>query len=450
MWSQPKEAYNQGISIGVIGPEEAVDDLLQALQRFPSFRPEPRVYRNEEEAPALALELMDQVEVLLFTGPIPHRIAMDKLQFSIPVHFVPLTGTGLYRALFLLEKRFGLTTLSVDTMSKKQVERTFKELSELNVQVVYYNGLHPYSREELVRFHLHHYRSGSCQAVLTAVKSVSEELTQLGVPNEWVIPTEQDMIVSLERALLSTETRRSNESQIVVGMVHLDESGAVVNARFTEHDFQKMKLDIQKMLLTFVETLDGHLTHLGGGEYLIITTRGSFERVTGGYKYIALAGEAEKMFGITFSIGFGFGRSAGEAGTHARQALRQAKEAGGNHCFIVREDNGIIGPLEMSQPLEYDASLIDPDLIQQMEASGMTLAYLSKIVAQVAKKRQFDYTAQELSMILGVTVRSTHRFLLQWLDAGLVEIVGEEKGKAKGRPKQIYRLSFMRDAHGRQ
>ncbi|MFH5185573.1 hypothetical protein ACHHV8_24620 [Paenibacillus sp. TAB 01] len=337
MENDSKQSNGQGISIGVIGPEEAVRDLLHTLQRFPSFQPAARTYRSEEEAPALALELMDQVEVLLFTGPIPYRIAADRLQFSIPVHFVPLTGTGLYRALFLLEKRHGLKTLSVDTMTKKQVDRIFKELSEMNVEVVYYKGLHPYSKEELVRFHVRQYQSGACQAVLTAVKSVSEELTRLGIPNQWVVPTEQDMIVSLERALLSTETRRGNESQIVVGMVHLDGAGDMINRRFTEHDLQKLKLEVHKMLLAYVESLDAHLTHLGGDEYLFITTRGSFERVTGGYKYISLAGEAEKMLGITFSIGIGFGRSAGEAGTHARLALRQAKEAGGNHCFIVRD-----------------------------------------------------------------------------------------------------------------
>jgi predicted ArsR family transcriptional regulator len=54
-----------------------------------------------------------------------------------------------------------------------------------------------------------------------------------------------------------------------------------------------------------------------------------------------------------------------------------------------------------------------------------------------------DYTAHELASVLGVTVRSAHRILLQWMDASLVEIVGEEKVSSKGRPRQIYRLSFL-------
>ncbi|GIO82686.1 hypothetical protein J6TS7_62960 [Paenibacillus dendritiformis] len=43
-----------------------------------------------------------------------------------------------------------------------------------------------------------------------------------------------------------------------------------------------------------------------------------------------------------------------------------------------------------------------------------------------------DYYAQELATVLGVTVRSVHRFLLALMDAGLVDIVGEEKGASRG------------------
>jgi predicted ArsR family transcriptional regulator len=66
-------------------------------------------------------------------------------------------------------------------------------------------------------------------------------------------------------------------------------------------------------------------------------------------------------------------------------------------------------------------------------------------MAQAARVGKLDYTAQELAKILGVTVRSTHRILLQWLDAGLVEVIGIEKITSKGRPRQIYRLSFLSD-----
>jgi hypothetical protein len=300
------------------------------------------------------------------------------------------------------------------------------------------------SKEEMVAFHREQFITARCSAVLTGVRSVAEVLTKEGIPNELVVPTTQDIIVSLERALLSTETRRSKESQIVVGLVNVDDFNGLAIKKSSEHEVQRLKLDIHRLVLNYVESLDGHLTHLGGDEYLFITTRGIFERETGGYKSLPLAREAKKYYDLSLSIGVGFGRSANEAGTHARMALRQSRNAGGNICFIVREDRSIIGPLEMTQPMEYDLSLIDIKLIKQAEKAGMTSVYLSKLIVYVTRSGKTEYFAQDLASVLGVTVRSAHRFLLSWLDAGLIEIVGEEKGVSKGRPKQIYRLTFLR------
>ena len=72
------------------------------------------------------------------------------------------------------------------------------------------------------------------------------------------------------------------------------------------------------------------------------------------------------------SIGIGFGRSAHEAGSHARMALRRAKDAGGGSSFIVREDESIIGPLEMAEPLSAGLSLLDAALIGKAEDAGLT------------------------------------------------------------------------------
>lgn len=433
----------KGIAIGIIGPEPLAEKMNHCLKAFPSFDPITRVYSREDEAPELARELMDHVEVLLFSGPTPYRLAVQKVQFKIPVHYVPLTGTGLYRSLFRIEKAYGLGEMSIDTVSKQAVERTYKELGEPYGEMVYYSGSEFVTRQALIDFHVEQHRLGKAKVALTSVGSVSTALTEAGVPNEWILPSEQDIVVTLERALLSTETRRSNESQIVVGFIHVDEFDRLAKKKTSEHEVQRLKLDIHRMLLGYVESLDGHLTHLGGNEYLFITTRGIFERETGGYKSIPLARVVEKYYGLSLSIGIGFGRSANEAGTHARLALRNSKESGGDICFIVREDKSVIGPLEMTHPHEYDLSLIDATLLKRAEEAGLTSGYLSKLVAHVTRFGKTDYTAQELATVLDVTVRSTHRFLLAWLDCGLIEIIGEEKGKSKGRPKQIYRLSFL-------
>jgi hypothetical protein len=386
---------------------------------------------------------METVEVLLFSDPLSYRPVKDKIHFSIPVHYVPLTGSGLYRALFRIEKLHRLLALSVDTISKQAVNKTLKELGVVQTKIVFYEEGISGSREDLIAFHEEQFKTGRCSAALTGDRSVSEALTMEGIPNEWIVPTEQDIIVSLERALLSTETRKSKESQIVIGFINVDDFGKLAVKKTSEHEVQRLKLDILRMMLGYVGSLDGYLTHLGGDEYLFITTRGIFERETRGYKSLPLAREAEKHHGFSLSIGIGFGSSANEAGTNARLALRRSKDAGGNMCFIVREDRSVIGPLEMTQPLAYDLSLIDINLLKQAEEAGLTSVYLSKLIARVTRSGKTEYIAQELALILGVSVRSTHRFLLSWLDAGLIEIIGEAKGVSKGRPKQIYQLTFL-------
>ena len=125
---------------------------------------------------------------------------------------------------------------------------------------------------------------------------------------------------------------------------------------------------------------------------------------------------------------------------------RQSKEAGGNICYIVRENRSVVGPVDVTTPMMYeiyDLSIKDPKLLEEAEKAGMSASYMTKLMARVARHRKIDYTAQELATTLKITVRSAHRILLKWMDAELVNIIGEERVTHKGRPRRIYRLSFI-------
>jgi len=361
------------------------------------------------------------------------------------VHYVPLTDAGLYKALFR-SMQLGLLSsgISVDTLTQTMVLRTLKDLGIDRSSVVVYEGPAYSTPEKLVAFHRENVVSGGCAVALTGVESVAQQLTHLQIANEWLVPTDHDIIVALERALLSTESRRGKELQIVVGMINVDDFGKMVMRRNNEHEVQKLKLDIHRMVLGYVESLEGYLTSLGGDEYLFFTTRGIFERETGGYKTIPLAKDANQSYGISLSLGIGFGTSANEAGTNARVALRKSKEAGGNTCFIVREDQTLIGPLEMADPVQAILSPTDAGLIKRAEDAGMTSAYLSKLLNHMARFSKYEYQVHELASMLNITVRSAHRLLLLWIDNGLVEVAGMEK-VPKGRPRQIYRFPFLKD-----
>ncbi|WNQ10373.1 hypothetical protein MJA45_22540 [Paenibacillus aurantius] len=435
------------IPIGVLGPEPMVSKVLKVISAsFPSFRPLALPYSSEEEATRIAQEALPDIEVLLLTNPGLYRRLKEELPPAKPIQYLPLTDTALYRALYRVRSRLpaGELLLSVDSFTPQAISRLKGEIGEKELRFVLFEGeAHP-SASELAGFHAEACRSGGAHAALTTEPEVARALREQGVPHEWVVPTDSNIVVALERALLSTETRRSKEAQIVVGMVNVDDFSKQIRLRSSEHDIQRFKLDIHRMLIDYAESLEGYLTHVGGDEYLFFTTRGIFERETGGYKTIPLAREVGKALGLSLSMGIGFGRSANEAGTHARTALRKAKEAGGSSCFIVREDRTLIGPLEMADPLNHDLSVTDGALLKAAEEAGMTSAYLSRLMASVARTGKLEYEVQELAAVLDITVRSTHRLLTQWIDHGLVEVSGYVK-VPKGRPKQTFRLRFLED-----
>jgi hypothetical protein len=433
------------IAIGVIGPKPLVDRAEEALKSFPTFVPHLRPLASEEELLDATSELLDTVEVLLFSEYRGYKLAQDRLELKVPAHYVPLMGTGLYRSLFRLNSLHGAQKLSIDSVAERYVKNILEELGENNRETVYFPGPPTAPVEENVRFHRKNALSHPRCVAMTGNHAVAMEMEKENIPHEWVTPTLQDLIVALERALLSTETRRIKEAQIVVGLIQIDNYRKIAGQFSYEHDIQRLELDLHRLLLDYVKQLDGHLTNLGGGEYLFFTTRGIFERETRGYKYLPLLEETHRSLGITLSIGIGFGRSATDAGTHARMALRQSTEFGGNICFIVREDRSVIGPVEMTHPMIYELSITDESLLREAEKAGMSAIYMSKLAAQIARYGKTDYTAHELAAVLGITIRSAHRILLQWIDAQLVDIVGEEKVATRGRPRQIYRLTFVQE-----
>ena len=147
-------------------------------------------------------------------------------------------------------------------------------------------------------------------------------------------------------------------------------------------------------------------------------------------------------------MGVGFGYTALAAGKHAQLAFTQSCEAGGNVCYIVREDQSVFGPVASTASHAYDKyqiTITNPDLLEQAEKMGMSASYMNKIMSRVARYNQLEYTANDLSEILDITLRSANRILLKWIDAGLVSIIGEEKPTRHGRPRRVYRLNFIKD-----
>ncbi|WP_163969686.1 GGDEF domain-containing protein [Oceanobacillus halotolerans] len=432
------------ITIGIIGPSWTNDRIKRSMDMFPNFDPIYQTSNNIYDAPKFTKALIAKCDVLLYSGFIPYSISKKEIPKNLPAHFIPIKGGSLYRSFYKLQKRLNhFHTISIDTLSKYEINRLNQELNESITSIHYDSRLSLAKTEEIISFHETAYKEQDTDCALTGLKVVSEALTEIGIPNEWIVPTEEDIIVTLERALLSTEQRKKLESQIVFGIVHIDNIDQLKRQFTSEQHIQRLYLDVQKSILDYVETLEGYLTALSGNEYMFVTTRGTFERVTQGYKYFPLISDMKQQQ-VQISVGIGFGVSANEAGSHARMALTQAIDFGGEECFIVKEDRSVIGPIDKEAPLTYPLNITDEELLELTEQTNISPYYLRKVLSLIQRQHIDTFTAQELAASLGVTTRSAHRILLAWLDANIVEIVGIEKQQTKGRPRQVYKMLLTR------
>ena len=293
------------IKIGIIGPKELVEQTRETLKIFPNFSPVFRITTPISQIDQIAKELINEVEVLMITEYHSYNFVKQNIDFKIPVHHMPLMGTGLYRSLFLIKNSYNLSSLSVDTFEEKYVEQVLVEMEETPRELLFYkNTSARIDISEIIQFHLQNFQKYQSVA-LTGIQEVANQLSTLRIPVQWVTPTQQDMIVSLERALLATTTRRNKESQIVFGLINIDNYKSVSVKYASEHEVQLLKLKLQQMLLEYIKMLDGHLINLGGTEYSFITTRGIFERETRGYKFIPLLQDVKTQLGVTISLGIG-------------------------------------------------------------------------------------------------------------------------------------------------
>lgn len=427
------------IKVGVIGPQWIRETMVRCFGLFPNIQPIFRLSDEIKDARQLTTELLDKVDCLFYSGRIPYLVAKEEIPIETPAFYIPLKGAGLYQSLYKLKSKQNFMNISLDGIQDNYMELIKSNLEETFTYQNFQEIVYMENKDDVVNFHLRNVEEIPNTVVITSLKLVSEQLSEMNIINEWLKPTDQDIIVAIERMLLATNQRKQKEMQIIVGRIFIENSSDA-SEFMSEQQVHTRNHAIHRMLLQFADQINGYLIALSSSEYVFITNRGIFERITEGYKYLPIVDEMKKKLEVSLSIGVGFGFSALEAGSHARVALIQAQENGGGCCFIVREDRSVFGPIDLIVPMKYPLTVTDQLLISKAEHIGMSAANIQKTMAVIKRKKENEFTAHELSSILGITPRSAHRIIQSWLDAELIKIIGMEKISKRGRPRQVFAL----------
>lgn len=420
--------------MGYIGVEDTMELVLKVMKQYPDIQCYPYPHASFEEISGIMERYEPEVDMWLFSGPLPYETAKRESRTKLPMFYIPFAGEGLYRTLFLIgrERRIQLDRLSFDVFSEKELAAVFQELDAANLTgaVASKRG----SDEELTRFHYQMWQEGRTDAAVTCVWLVHQRLQKLGVPVYRVTPTASSVATILEKALRSQELKRVQDMQIAVQLFEADCAAAEA-----ANDDGKRAEPGMIRLAEYAKGIQGSLQRASGSRTVLFSTRGRLSEATSGFTAVpAWAGQLDDE--MPFTSGIGIGRTAYEAETLAEQALARAKRSGPGSWMVCLQDKTVIGPLGGSMSLVYEYVSE-----QARQASGQTVlsaATIGKLDAVLKRLGTNEINAYELAEHMQIKPRSARRILAELEASGIAVIAGEENPHPRGRPRKRYRIDW--------
>ena len=437
-----KEGRVLRLRLGVIGADDSLAIIESAVQEFPEIECLPIVYWREEDIPDLLLPHLDEVDMWLFSGQVPHAMASQTGKIQVPTAYVPHIGASLYRTLLHLSHQLGIRVdeVSFDTFTAEELGHFLQEagIAEGFRWLKHYEGA--ILASELADFHEKLWQEGKTKAAVTCLRTAELELLRRGVPVHRVVPTKAGVLSVIHMLLRTHEMLHFKDTQIAVQMMEIDPFRELAGGNFSTDEWQNAEIKTMEKLLRYAKYLQGSLKTAGPGRYVIFTTRGKVQEVTSDYATIP---DLEELFGIRpdlVTCGIGIGKTAYEAEIHGGTALLHAKERGAGNWMVFLDDKSVLGPLGREEQLAYR---YDSEKLQELsQLTSLSVMTLSKLESILKKRGKQEINAHELASHMQILPRSARRILIELESKGIAQVVGEESPNPRGRPRKVYRISL--------
>ncbi len=437
-----KEGRVLRLRLGVIGADDSLAIIESAVQEFPEIECLPIVYWREEDIPDLLLPHLDEVDMWLFSGQVPHAMASQTGKIQVPTAYVPHIGASLYRTLLHLSHQLGIRVdeVSFDTFTAEELGHFLQEagIAEGFRWLKHYEGA--ILASELADFHEKLWQEGKTKAAVTCLRTAEQELLRRGVPVHRVVPTKAGVLSVIHMLLRTHEMLHFKDTQIAVQMMEIDPFRELAGGNFSTDEWQNAEIKTMEKLLRYAKYLQGSLKTAGPGRYVIFTTRGKVQEVTSDYATIP---DLEELFGIRpdlVTCGIGIGKTAYEAEIHGGTALLHAKERGAGNWMVFLDDKSVLGPLGREEQIAYR---YDSEKLQELsQLTSLSVMTLSKLESILKKRGKQEINAHELASHMQILPRSARRILIELESKGIAQVVGEESPNPRGRPRKVYRISL--------
>lgn len=424
------------VRIGFVGTAAAGRRLAHVAERMDArIRLISVGSDSPQRAHDKARQVEDEVDVILYSGPLAYDLAMAQGGLSVPSLFVPPGGPALPTALLraVLHEEVDLRRLSIDSVARAEVEDSYEELGidVSGVHVMEYRE--SATAEDFLAFHQGLHEAGSTAAAITTLPSVAEKLAEQGVPALVMRPDATTLRTALHTALLVGGGATSDNERMALIVVRLPQSLTSPQAERSRASLVELRLSLMLELLPEARRMGAIVLPRDDTSALLFVSMGSLRGATQDLTVMPLVERLRARLAVDPEIGIGVGRTVREAEWNADRAADLGEDSAAGSVALL-------GPDEAMVRIPHDPSSVVPTPPSPTgRKEGEMLRQLLDALADAGEESRI-VEAEQVAELLGVTLRTARRYLRDLVSADLAWQLPPTKTNRVGRPPIPYRL----------
>lgn len=428
----------------VIGPETSVGVIRQVVERdLPDIRLTLCCSDFYEDSADMAKQVQSrrEADAILFTGPTNYAYARKRVTPDIPWGFLPHNRTSAIQALFEAAAVYqsDLRALSVDRYGEDLIREALESAGIRDAAIFRapYGEEEPDFEKKLLEFHRRSYREGKAAVCITSMEHIHAPLLEEGVPCVRVRPAKEvihEQIYRLQLLHLSAMEHQGHLAVVAARFDYILDDERDLPLR--EWEEMRWQNQFKERVYAVGQQLEAAVFEAGTDHFYLVTTRNMLQNVfLKNREYAQLLEFGRKSERYRVWLGMGIGSTMLEARSRAAIALNQAVADRPGASYLMENEYGPSGPLEIS-----DSAAEDRSAQRLAERTGLSMETLQRL-AQALEGGSNHVTAEELAQRLGITSRSINRILVRLEEAGCVNIVGKQSAR-KGRPARVMKITL--------
>ena len=425
--------------IAIIGAPDSVEKVYNVLSS--AYTEIEFITRSTEKIDDMVNFIQDveeNVDGFYLTGIGVYSALNEKTNITKPVIYTKRGITGIIKSFWDFQKEnyktsaLGNMKLGIDLVEEKDFLET---LEEFNIKIKSY-FLQKYNYQKTEAEYLEEYlkkiKSKEINCVFTAFGYIYYALKEKNIPVYRVQATNGEIRKEFKNLLDRIKMSKAENSKISVEIIKILKDNRILNNILSD------KVQLEKELLAYSQTVDGNIQTLGSDEYIILSNKGLLRNP----KNINIIFDIIKKYyskGIFISVGIGEGNTIFLSEKNARTALKLSINDNKNNIYFS-DGIEIKGPLMEKREMVYNKSS-DKKILEISEKTGISSLYIEKIKSVMKKQDKNSFTSSELSEFLNISERSINRIVKKIIESGYATAEYENSFGA-GRPRRKTLFNF--------